>query len=289
MPVLGADSALAGTATTFPNEPICNLRVPNAEIELFRLAYSSAGGVRLRHEKGGLKLSLSEPFVATTVYFEREGRLVGGKVGPLAYIPRNTIIHGAWQAGTELTLSCQFDEDPLGCLQSWDDRRLMSLLSIRSPLILELMLRINREVETPRPYGRAILEGLCLQLAGEVGRYVASSQDTPNRKRSINALFEAVIRTLEQSLYTITLRQISEQTGYNEDYLSARFRQIFGRSFSSHVSILRNERAKQLLQDENISIKEISYRLGYREPAEFSRSFKRDSGISPSDFRRNGI
>ncbi|MNY72050.1 DNA-binding transcriptional regulator AraC [compost metagenome] len=48
---------------------------------------------------------------------------------------------------------------------------------------------------------------------------------------------------------------------------------------------IRNERACQLLADEKVAISLIAYRLGYTDVANFSRSFKKLNGLTPSDYR----
>ena len=48
----------------------------------------------------------------------------------------------------------------------------------------------------------------------------------------------------------------------------------------------RINRAKQLLTDTALSIKEISYKLGFSDPNYFSRLFHKEAGVSAKEFRR---
>ncbi|HHU18862.1 MAG TPA: helix-turn-helix transcriptional regulator [Bacilli bacterium] len=47
----------------------------------------------------------------------------------------------------------------------------------------------------------------------------------------------------------------------------------------------RIEKAKELIQNPEKSIKEISYDVGYHDPNYFSKVFKKTTGISPMTFR----
>ena len=59
-----------------------------------------------------------------------------------------------------------------------------------------------------------------------------------------------------------------------------------GTSFSRTLQAVRFRNARRLLQDPEMPSKEISKRLGYTDPANFMRAFKRWTGVSPNEFRR---
>ena len=48
------------------------------------------------------------------------------------------------------------------------------------------------------------------------------------------------------------------------------------------------ERVKELLLDGELNVSEIAYRTGYSSVAHLSRQFKEITGMTPSDFRRDG-
>jgi AraC-like DNA-binding protein len=56
-------------------------------------------------------------------------------------------------------------------------------------------------------------------------------------------------------------------------------------SYSDLVDQIRFERATQLLQDRSIKLIDIAFELGYTEPANFTKAFKRWTGVSPRQFR----
>jgi AraC-like DNA-binding protein len=51
---------------------------------------------------------------------------------------------------------------------------------------------------------------------------------------------------------------------------------------------VRSELAKGYINDARLSINEITYLLGFSEPANFTRAFKRWHGTSPSAYRSTG-
>jgi AraC family transcriptional regulator of adaptative response / methylphosphotriester-DNA alkyltransferase methyltransferase len=48
------------------------------------------------------------------------------------------------------------------------------------------------------------------------------------------------------------------------------------------------ERAAELLRIRGLTVRDVAHRVGYRQPAQFAKAFRRHHGIAPSDFRANG-
>lgn len=61
-----------------------------------------------------------------------------------------------------------------------------------------------------------------------------------------------------------------------------------GTSFSRLLDEIRFELALKYLQEPGVPIAEVAYLLGYRNPANFSRSFQRIAGVSPRSYRKAG-
>lgn len=70
-------------------------------------------------------------------------------------------------------------------------------------------------------------------------------------------------------------------------YLSALFKKETGTNFSDYVLKVKMEKAKELLVRPEYKTYEISERLGYENPKNFSRAFKAYWGVSPRNFRTN--
>ena len=52
-----------------------------------------------------------------------------------------------------------------------------------------------------------------------------------------------------------------------------------------YLTNLRMSRAKELLKDERCSMKEICLEVGYSDPNYFSRIFKKNFGVTPTEYR----
>lgn len=59
-----------------------------------------------------------------------------------------------------------------------------------------------------------------------------------------------------------------------------------GRSYARLVDQVRFETAMRLLRDDRVKLIDIAFELGYSDPANFTRAFRRWTGVSPSAYRR---
>ena len=70
------------------------------------------------------------------------------------------------------------------------------------------------------------------------------------------------------------------------NYFSNLFKEEFGETFIEFLTKTRMENAKSLIEENVYSLKEISFKVGYRIPNYFSRVFKRYYHSSPRTFPR---
>lgn len=82
-----------------------------------------------------------------------------------------------------------------------------------------------------------------------------------------------------------TLEEVADTLHVSTRTLKRRLQEE-GRNFRALVDHVLCERATQMLQEEGLSVSEVAYRLGYNDVSNFSRAFRRWTGQSPSDFRK---
>ena len=87
----------------------------------------------------------------------------------------------------------------------------------------------------------------------------------------------------------ITLENLSEISKLSSFYICKLFKKYLEMNFIDYVTFIRIKYAKKLLEDPYLSIKEISFKSGYTDPNYFARVFKKETGISPSSYRKQNI
>jgi two-component system, response regulator YesN len=83
----------------------------------------------------------------------------------------------------------------------------------------------------------------------------------------------------------ISMQDVAEAMNYSDAYFCKLFKQCFNKSFTIYLSEYRVEKAKQLLTDITVNVKEISDKVGYNDSNYFTKVFKRIVGVTPSDYR----
>lgn len=84
----------------------------------------------------------------------------------------------------------------------------------------------------------------------------------------------------------ISLAAIAEKAHVNASYLSAVFKESTGMNYSSYLTSVRIEKAKDLLKNVDMNISEVARAVGYDNQRYFSRIFEEETGIKPSQYRK---
>jgi two-component system response regulator YesN len=85
----------------------------------------------------------------------------------------------------------------------------------------------------------------------------------------------------------ISLEDVAEQVNISPQYFSKLIKKTTGFNFIDWLSMLRVKKAKELLTNSNLTVKEVCFMVGYKDPNYFSRIFKKRIGITPSEYIKN--
>ena len=77
---------------------------------------------------------------------------------------------------------------------------------------------------------------------------------------------------------------LPEKLSYNYSYMSKLFSEIEGLTLEKYFILQKIEKAKELLVYDELSLKEIAYRLGYSSVQHLSGQFKKEVGMTPTAF-----
>lgn len=80
----------------------------------------------------------------------------------------------------------------------------------------------------------------------------------------------------------ISLKQIAREVGISEFHFSRTFRKLFLITPHQYLLKTRMHHAEKLLRSGNLSVSEVANAVGYSDLFSFSKSFKKNVGISPS-------
>lgn len=96
-----------------------------------------------------------------------------------------------------------------------------------------------------------------------------------------------ILDVVESHLYTdVNIEQIAFLAGQSLSSFKREFKKQFDDTPANYIRKKRLKKAADLLLHSSLSIKEISFQIGYEDSSYFSRLFKQEFEILPSDFRK---
>lgn len=108
------------------------------------------------------------------------------------------------------------------------------------------------------------------------------------------ALIESIRNTLihqihhsQELLETNYSDFLEEKLQQDYIYLSRLFSQVEGLTIEKYITRLKIEKAKELILYNEIKLAEIAFQLGYSSAAYLSALFKKETGMTPSQFKQN--
>ncbi|MEA2374840.1 MAG: AraC family transcriptional regulator [Thermoleophilaceae bacterium] len=115
---------------------------------------------------------------------------------------------------------------------------------------------------------------------------MAIRNGTINRRR---ALFEEAVAIIEQEYASdLELDTVARRLATSRRQLQRAFAEAGKTSFRTHLAEVRMRRALDLLREGSLPVREVAGRVGYRQAAQFAKTFRRHHGRPPSSFRREG-
>ncbi len=124
-----------------------------------------------------------------------------------------------------------------------------------------------------------ILRGLCIEiLKGQKSR---SSEKEPADIQKLTAYLKE--HCTDPNL---TIGSAAEAMGMNSAKVSILYKEHTGMHPSAYLQSLRMERAKELLRDSDLPIKEIAVQVGYFDSSSFIRRFRQNTSMTPAQYRQ---
>ena len=86
----------------------------------------------------------------------------------------------------------------------------------------------------------------------------------------------------------LSLDDVARRVASSRRQLQRSYAEIGRTTFREHLTRVRMERAAALLATHRLTVREVAQRVGYRQPAQFAKAFRRHQGLAPSAFRSAG-
>jgi transcriptional regulator GlxA family with amidase domain len=105
---------------------------------------------------------------------------------------------------------------------------------------------------------------------------------TSGRKR----LFDEAAAIVHAEYATdLQLGELARRLASSPRQLQRAFDQIGATTFRTHLATVRMDRAAELLADEELAVRDVARLVGYSQPAQFAKAFRRRHRAAPTTYR----
>ena len=108
----------------------------------------------------------------------------------------------------------------------------------------------------------------------------------PATVRHRTSLLDDAIAIVEVEFASdLALDDIAHRVASSRRQLQRAYTEIGDTTFREHLAAVRMQRAAEMLGHRGLTVREVARRVGYRQPAQFAKAFRRHHGVAPSDYR----
>ena len=143
---------------------------------------------------------------------------------------------------------------------------------------------IRQEIHRKDPMHEDMLDLLVQQLLILIYRQ-APETFSAMEEDSFQLVYQIQMQFHREYQKKIVLRELAEKHNISISYLSHLFKSATGSSVMEYLQFCRIAEAKKCLAETNMRIGEIVEHCGFSDSSNFSRTFRKITGLSPSDFR----
>ena len=147
--------------------------------------------------------------------------------------------------------------------------------------LIGLIMKIRREALHTDALSQLVIEGLMLEVVAEASRFTgaASEGQYPRWLRQVREILH------DSCFERLTLSDIGKSVGIHPVYLAGVFRQRYGCSVGEYLRQLRIEFACREISTTDAPLAQIALAAGFTHQSQFSRTFKRVTGLTPAQYR----
>ncbi len=161
---------------------------------------------------------------------------------------------------------------------------LLSRAAIEGGATSDIILRVNNQLLTIIPTIMDMDE-LCYKLQEAIDAFTDCMFEHVPSKNS--ELIKRAIQYISKNFAEpLTLEVVANQVHLNPAYFSTMFKQSTGSSFKEYLNMVRIEESKRLLANTDYALIDISVATGFEDQSYFSKVFKKYTGLTPKQYRK---
>jgi AraC-like DNA-binding protein/TolB-like protein/Tfp pilus assembly protein PilF len=94
---------------------------------------------------------------------------------------------------------------------------------------------------------------------------------------------QIVLENIDNEYFTV--EELARRAGLSPSMLHRRLKKLTGKSSKAYITEIRLARARELIEEEDVTISEVAYKVGFKSPSYFIRVFKKYFKVSPGEYK----
>lgn len=165
-----------------------------------------------------------------------------------------------------------------------DDSFVYAEIDEKEREMVEGIFKEMKMYENDKSYRDFILFSCCIRLLVMIDKYSLEST------QSASGVMSKAIEYINNNIFTdIDIDKICSYIHMSKFHFCRQFKKRTGMTVMEYILKTRIVMAKNMLLKEDISVTEISNRCGFSSISYFSRIFKEETGVTPLNYRKQGI
>ena len=248
------------------------MRTVAPSMQRLSIAYARAGGRRVLVLRGAVDIDTASPLIAAfaraadgsdPLAVDLSDAAVSDAGGMALLVNAIRRLH---QRRRDVVVVC-----PPGPVRAVFER---TALARRITLLDDAQALAERELEPdPRMLGPAVVGGHRQRIT------------TPGRRATLLAEATLVLE-MRHAEPMLGLDDVAREIATSSRQLQRVFAELAGSAFRDELAAVRMQHGAALLLTTDLPVSEVAHRVGYRQPAQFAKAFRRHHGVSPSGLRR---
>lgn len=215
--------------------------------------------------------------------------------GTLNFLPPGASRKIRWSEGERRAILCVFEPERLGLLNAidwrWDEIDPDETLDLRNDRLRTGMQWLAEETSAPSFASELGIGSILAMMAIELHR--STARPLREERPAAGKLSQRQLATLRERVEgapdpgEVSLAALAAACELPTRELSKMFKRTTGKTLRSYVASAHIARAKLLLNDGSLLIKQVAYSSGFRSAAAFGDAFRRATGWTPLQYRQS--
>ncbi|MCG7409963.1 AraC family transcriptional regulator [Paenibacillus sp. ACRRX] len=148
------------------------------------------------------------------------------------------------------------------------------------------------EFQSGKRYYELVLKANLLKLMSvimrEMARQSGQSNEEDERVEKFRELMTAAIHYIHEHYNEeLRLEKLCRKFSISKSYFCALFKRFTGKTYNDYLIDYRVHQAAAMLIDTDMTVTDICFQVGFNDVPYFSRVFKRQTGVTPTHFKKN--